>query len=332
MGGHPRWWLAGIGLLALVAWRLAATPPSAEAPAIARVPGAVLPVVAVDRGRIDPAALASSSSAAAVDDAVAHVARLLQHGSLGGTEADGDWGRWSGDTLQPALSLRRRFDYLLTGLGEAQPAQLRAWVAAQVTALHGAAGAAQVLAVWDHYLALLQTAAGGRIDAADGGILRRALAELAAQRNAALGPAWAHAFFADETAETHAFLARREAHHAAASNSTDAAAFSVPGAADAMGLLTPPNPSLAPEAARRREADRVAVFGTEASARLRAEEAEWSAWELRLSAARERRQAIAADPQLSAPQRAQLQEADIARSFSGSELLRARGLLAADPR
>ncbi len=148
-------------------WRLTTKAPGTEDAAIAHVPATTSAVVAVESRRFDPAATTSSSSAAAADDAVVHVARLLQHGSLGGTEADGDWGHWIGETPQPA--------------------QLRAWVAAQVTALHGAAGAAQVLAVWDHYLALLQTSAGGRVDAADRSSLRRAMAERAAERNVALG-------------------------------------------------------------------------------------------------------------------------------------------------
>jgi lipase chaperone LimK len=266
-------------------------------------------------------AVAPAAPAAAVAPNAHRVAELLKQGSLRDTEADGDWGRWAGDALQPSHSLRRRFDYLLTGLGEVHEGALRAWIAEQVGALHGPAGAAQVLAVWERYLALLKTETGGRIDPADTKRSMRAIAERSAPRNATLGAAWAHAFFADDEAEARAFIERRSAAREASSTS-----------ADAMALITPSPATSTAEQTRQREADRIAAFGTEGAERLRAEEASWAAWQQRLDAARERQRAIGADPQLSEVQRAQARDDDLARAFNGTELIRARGLFQADGR
>ncbi len=325
-----RWLLGGLVVLAVLGWRWAGVDSAGDAAGVLRAPAVVSPKA----GASPQLAHASGSTAPvpAASDAAQHVAMVLQQGSLAGTEPDGDWGRWSGEVLLPSVSLRRRFDYLLTTLGEAQPAQLREWISAQVSAQHGAAGKTQVLAVWDRYLALLQTAPVEHVDTADDASLRRAMAELTAQRNAALGPAWAYAFFADDGAENEAFLARRSAGRAAPSSSNDAApSRTAPEGADAMALLAPPVTPLSPDAGRRRDAERVATFGAEAAARLRSEEADWATWQAQLSLARARREAIAADPQLSALQRVQAQEAELTRAFSGGELLRARALLGAYP-
>lgn len=320
-------WAAAVGLAAAAfgLWRLGLPNTLATASTAASTrPGGP------STGSVPAAGVAWPASAGftATDDALLRVEALWQQGSLRGTEADGDWGRWTGAALQPDRSLRRRFDYLLTGLGEVDPAQLRAWIAAQVDAAHGPGGTAQVLAIWDRYLALLQTAPSGRVDVSDDASLRRAMAEDVARRSAALGPAWAHAFFADDAADAEAFVERRSARRRA--ESSGASAVPAPDVAvDAMRLIVAPATPLSPELSQRRDAERLATFGADGTARLQAEEAEWAAWEARLADARERRAAIAVDAQLSTPQRTEAIAADLTRHFSGNELVRARGLLGA---
>ena len=81
------------------------------------------------------------------------VDQVRASGSLRGSELDGGWviGKLQTD---PALS--RRFDHLLTALGEVDATEIRRWIGAEVTQQHGAATAAQVLLAWDEHLARLQ--------------------------------------------------------------------------------------------------------------------------------------------------------------------------------
>jgi hypothetical protein len=74
-------------------------------------------------------------------------------GSLRGSDLDGAWVVAS---LQTDPALTRRFDHLITSLGEVDAAEIRRWIGAEVTRHHGAATAAQVLLAWDEYLAQLQ--------------------------------------------------------------------------------------------------------------------------------------------------------------------------------
>ena len=246
------------------------------------------------------------------------VAALLQHGSLRGTALDGDWGAWAGAALQPSRSLRQRFDYLLTGLGEVQPAQLRAWIAAEVSAQHGDAGAAQVLAVWDAYLRLLQTKADDRPDLSNDDDFKRAMANETTRRNTLLGPAWAHAFFADDDRESLAFLARRATRGDAQARGPEA---------DAMALIEPPSAPLSAAQLAERDAQRITTFGSDAAERLREQDAAWAAWQRRLDDAREALRAIGAASFSTRVQRDQALGAELARRFTGNELIRARAML-----
>jgi hypothetical protein len=78
-------------------------------------------------------------------------------GSLRGADLDGGWGNWNGQQLLPSRDLRRRFDQLLTTVGEAEPDELRAQLVAWLAERDlGPQGAQEVLAVWDRYLKLQQ--------------------------------------------------------------------------------------------------------------------------------------------------------------------------------
>lgn len=262
----------------------------------------------------------NSEAVREADAARARVAKVLEHGSLRGSELDGDWGQWVGGQLQPSLSLRRRFDYLLTALGEVQPADLAHWIDQEVSAERGAPAARQVLAVWGRYIRLQQTSFTSQLNPNDAATWQAALAERTAARQQILGVDWAKAFYADEGRTFAAFSEKLVAQRASgAATPADEQTL-------AMALLTP-----AAEHNEQRHAQRVAQFGAEAAVRLQQEDASWADWEKRLQAARQRMQAIAAAPELSALQRRQAQDAALAQAFSGNELVRARALLGAAP-
>jgi len=299
---------AGLCLaLGVLAWRLAPSASQAERPAEPRF----------TEWRDNPFAAGVPSDAAAYNEAAsraaeaaqARVARLWVDGSLRGTDLDGDWGLWVGDKLQPSLSLRRRFDYLLTGVGEVEPGELRHWIEQQLTLERGIDAARQVLGVWDRYLALQQrrfTTAWKPDEPASWGAV---LAERSQGRRELLGAPWAQAFYADEERDFSALAARR--------------ATPQPEAAPAAPLLTPTAAQQTPEL----QAARAAQFGADGAERLRAEDAAWAQWEQQLADARAALQAIAQRPELSAPQRRQAGLDELARRFSGTELQRAHAIL-----
>lgn len=254
----------------------------------------------------------NADTARAADAARAQVQRVLDRGSLRETQLDGDWGRWVDGQLQPSRSLRQRFDYLLTALGEADPAQLRHWIEQEVTAQMNAGAARQVLAVWDRYIALQQHRFERQPKLTDPESWAPALNERTQVRQRVLGLDWAQAFYAEEEAAFTQYIQQR--------TGTTGAAVA---AAEAATLLV-----AAPGAEPRQlHAQRVQALGPEVAERLHAEDDAWAAWERRLATARQELEALAVAPQLSALQRQQAQEQYLAQHFSGSERVRARALL-----
>lgn len=101
--------------------------------------------------------LAGCCSPPAVAQAgVRSVDEVRARGSLRGTDLDGDWGTWQEGRLKVDTALHRRFDHLLTAVGETDLRQLRQWVGREVTRERGAAAAAAVLLAWDEHLLWLQ--------------------------------------------------------------------------------------------------------------------------------------------------------------------------------
>lgn len=261
------------------------------------------------RGEPLPAVQHNADAARAADAARDHVQTVLERGSLRESELDGDWGRWVDGQLQPSRTLRQRFDYLLTSLGEAEPAQLRHWIEQEVTAQKSAAAARQVLAVWDRYIALQQHRFRHAPNLADPSSWAAALAERSQVRQQLLGRDWAQAFYADEEAAFAQHIAQRKA--------------GVRVEPEHAELLLA-NANTSPD---QLHAQRVQQLGADAAERLRAEDQAWADWEGRLSAAQQALNTLAAAPNLSAPQRLQAQEDHLAQHFSGQELQRARALL-----
>lgn len=97
--------------------------------------------------------LAGCGSSPAVAQGGRTVDQVRSTGSLRGADLDGGW---VVAKLQTDPALSRRFDHLLTTLGEVDAAEIRRWIGAEVTRQHGAATAAQVLLAWDEHLARLQ--------------------------------------------------------------------------------------------------------------------------------------------------------------------------------
>jgi hypothetical protein len=88
-------------------------------------------------------------------------------GSLRGSELDGAWTLPPRGRFQPEPALLRRFDHLLTAIGECGVPEIRRFIEREVTREQGAAAATQVLASWDEHLALLQGHAAGNPPLAD---------------------------------------------------------------------------------------------------------------------------------------------------------------------
>lgn len=114
--------------------------------------------------------------------------------SLRGAELDGELG-WNPDgSLRIDLALRRRFDHLLSALGEVTLAQVRARLAADVAPVATAAQLSAVLAAFDRYTGYL-SAVDRLAPLADP---KARLEKLHALRVELLGDEMARAFFEDE--------------------------------------------------------------------------------------------------------------------------------------
>ena len=100
--------------------------------------------------------LAGCSTPATAQTSVRSVDQVRASGSLRGTDLDGDWVIGPANGLRPDAALIRRFDYLLTAVGELDLSELRAWIEREVTQQRDAATASQVLVAWDEHLAWLQ--------------------------------------------------------------------------------------------------------------------------------------------------------------------------------
>lgn len=88
-------------------------------------------------------------------------------GSLRGSELDGAWALPPRGRLQTEPALRRRFDHLLTAVGECGLPEIRRFIEREVTQAQGAAAATQVLAAWDEHLTALQGRPGANAQAAE---------------------------------------------------------------------------------------------------------------------------------------------------------------------
>lgn len=228
--------------------------------------------------------LASSAEALGIDSS-----------SLTGTQADGDWSVDAQGRLVPHRSLRRRFDYYLSLIGERDLAAISVHVQAQTRAQLGAPASAAVMDIWSRYTALQQHAWKTRVDPQQPASWAQALQERRWVRRERLGPAWAQAFYGEEERALEQTIAQVNS--------------GLPAAAQESALNTAPTPL--PDAPQR----------------LSQADAEWAGWERRLSSAREQISALQSAPQLSPLQREQAVDRLLNEQFDERERMRVRALL-----
>jgi lipase chaperone LimK len=284
--------LCGAALLwAALLWRGAAeSDPTLQAQAASQV-AALAPAVP----RADPAAAAAASAARTPE---AFEQWMTRHSSLRGVSLDGAWDVDVQGRLRPTLALRRRFDQLLSLVGETGVDEIGAFVAHDVRETFGADAAARMLALWQSYVALQQHAWRQRVDMRERSNWGPALAERQQVRRQLLGDDVARAFFGDDDAQLIALL------------------------------NTPP---LATPVARTSIVESTKLEPA-AAERLRLEEAAWADWERRLADARRELAALQARAELSSLQREQAMTRYVEQHFDVSERVRVRALLQFDSR
>lgn len=221
---------------------------------------------------------------------------MSEQSSLRGVVLDGAWDIDADGRLQATVALRRRFDQLLTLVGEASVEEISAYIEHDVREMAGANAVPPVMALWRRYLELQHHAFATNADMRDRATWAAALAERQQVRRRLLGDAVAAAFFADDEAQLQAALAT-----------------SPPPAGVAYSPID--RTTLSPQAAER----------------LRQEEVAWADWELRMAEAQREYTALQARTELSAPQRAEAMERLIVKRFDSSEAVRVRALLRLPP-
>lgn len=189
----------------------------------------------------------------------------------------GDWPVDARGQLMPSVVLRQRFDYYLSGLGQASVADVRTLLAGDAQAAVGPQAAAAIVDLFDRYWLLRSSSPRVRLDPAAPNSWAPALAEQQARRRQLLGTVWADAFFqAEETFfERLAASAETEGRDAAQEAANMPPGYPGSPLMQMARMAAGPDPSML-------HADRVARHG-EADAR-RLDEAD-AAWQTRLGQA-----------------------------------------------
>lgn len=249
---------------------------------------------------------------------VAQVQRaLFERGSLRGVQPDGGFRLDAQGRLVPDRAVRRRFDQLLTTLGEATIEELGALLQQQARAELGREdGVAQVMAVWERYLQLQRQLAPGSASPPSAEGLSLALQERARQRRLVLGNDWAEAFYGDEEAALQARFNRDGRPTDTVPGDGLPAVARAPQAGDDLAALQ-----------RQREA----TLGPEAAARLQALDQAQAAWTQKVAEVRRQITRLRGAAELSALQRQQAIEQLIESRFAPEEQRRARAVLGLNP-
>ncbi len=290
MASAARWLAAGSGaalLLALINWTLIEEAPAAR-PEPPQQRSAAQPAAATARD----AAVPNPARATGPRDAAVFERWMNEHSSLRGVELDGAWEARADGQLQPTIALRRRFDQLLSLLGEATLDELHGFIAYDVENLAGPEAAQRVLDVWQRYVMLQQHAFRSHPDMRDRRTWAAALAERQQVRRQLLGADVAAAFYADDEQQLQALIQGQ-----------------------------PPVAPAPLQAVNR------AQLAPDALERLRKEEAAWADWERRLADARRELAALNGQAQLSPLQRGEAMDRFIAQRFDSGEATRVRALL-----
>lgn len=259
-----------------------------------------------------------------------------QRSSLRGSSIDGLIAFDARGNLRMTPDLRRRFEYYLALLGEFSLADLKRLLLEDVRAEQGDAAMAAVQAAFERYIGLRQASTG----IAPGLDPEQRLAALQALRRHWFG-ANADALFADEIAHDAYTLERlrlaRLAHPQA--DEAQAALRSMrPAALNAAEDLAHSG-VLAEEQTRQfealqldqaaRSAEREALWGAQAAARLAELDRQRADWERRLLDYAQRRQLLLADQDLAEDERRRRLQALMRANFQGPERVRVESLAAA---
>lgn len=309
------WWFAGaVPLIAAVLFALWPEPR----------PGAM----------IDPAPEAALTPAAPLATALPAVPGSAP--SLRGTELDGAIG-WDPDgSVRLDRALRRRFDHLLSAIGERSLPQIRAGLAQDLAPIAAPASARAVLEVFDRYTDYLAAVTHLQVRADESRVA--ALHRLRLER---LGQAITRAFFEDEerddawALERQALLQRTDLSEAQRKEALEALDAKMPAdrrdlAAELSQLQGVMAQTAALEAsgatAEEKRAAREALVGAAAAQRLETLDRERERWAARVDAYRQRKLALEAKGPLDEAARSELQQL-LLRDFDENERRRVQVLV-----
>lgn len=259
--------------------------------------------------------------------------------SLQGTTPDGDVTLDAHGQVIATPGLRRLFDYFLSSIGELDVPAIRALLLAHVRALHGDLVADQVAAVFDRYIDYQQALS----DAAPGlpSNLNDRLAFAKTLRRKFFDAETADAFFGEEEAYAEYTLERmriqRDASLDEATRSLQMQALEAGLSAEQRASMQEANTAVIAEEqsrqfdtlrvdAAQRQEERSALFGKEAAGRLAELDRERTAWDQRLAAYVQARNAIRSNAALSAGIREQRIAQLRASSFDVNEARRVQSL------
>ncbi|WP_284620572.1 lipase secretion chaperone [Aquabacterium humicola] len=239
-------------------------------------------------------------------------------GSLRGAEPDGELLATASGALKVSASVRRRFDHLLSTVGELSLPEITALIRRQAEAELPATAVQQLLDLWERYVKLQAYRFRSAVQLDDMATVMPALEERSRVRRELLGPEWAEAFFGDEERALREQVARASS-----------------------GLLQEPaSLPLLPAAARRPAStddlqlvhqQRVATLGVEVAERLREVDRQQADWDRRLEQVRAVVEVLRRSPELADVARGAAIARHIELHFDASERLRARALLQLPP-
>lgn len=284
-----------------------------------------------------PLAAAASMPAPAVaqqpDLPTAALHSRWRRSSLRGAAADGEIRFDPQGQLRLDRALLRRFEHYLALVGEFSLDELGQLLREASLREHGEAATAQLMDAWQRYLGLRQASAS----LATGLSLADRLAQLQALRRAWFGDA-AEQLFGEE-ADYDAYTLQRMALQNLDAERREAALIELAAArpqAEQQAQRDASAAQLAEEQTRQfdalgldaatRSAEREALWGAEAAARLQALDAERAHWEQRLQRYAAERAALLQRRQLSASEREAALAELLRRSFDGPERRRVESL------
>ena len=324
--------IAALWVLAAMTWlpapRVSASPQTQPA----RIADSLAPPasdVASTTAAAEPAAVPAHASAlklSAVDS-------RLQRSSLRGAAADGEIRFNAQGQLQLDRALLRRFEHYLALIGEFSLEELGLLLREASLHEHGEAATAQLMDAWQRYLGLRQASAS----LTTGLGLADRFAHLQALRQAWFGDAAKQLF--GEEADYDAYTLQRMALQNLDGERREAALSELAAArppAEQQAQREASAAQLAEEQTRQfdalgldtaaRNAEREALWGVEAAARLQALDAERAQWQQRLQRYAAERAALLQRGQLSASEREAALVELLRRNFDGPERHRVESL------